>query len=302
MPRPYWSGQLRLSLVSCPIYLTPATSESERIRLNQINPATGNRIALQPVDVVTRDPVERSDLVRGYEIEKGHYVILTNDELDDLKIESSRVLDLTAFVDRASIDPLYIDASYYVYPEKGAEEAYRVIAEAMLNKRKAALGRVTFAMREHPVLVEPFGGGILMATLRSTDEVRAAEFDFKDGKLNPEMIEIAETIIERMKGKFEPTAFRDRYQDALRELIEAKAKGMKLKQPEPAHPSNVIDLMAALKRSLQQNQATSQPGTKKKRGRATSDRRQGSLLLPVRGGGRTAAAKERQTTRRRRAR
>src|ERR1700684_4283023 len=187
MARPYWSGQLRLSLVSCPITLSPATTDSERIRLHQINPATGHRITLQPVDAESGESVDSNDLNKRYEIEKGSYVELTNEDLEDLKIESSHVLNLTGFVDRASIDPLYIDSSYYVSPDKNGVEAYRVIVQAMAKRRKAALGRIVLTTREHPVLVEPLAGGLLMTTLRSADEVRPAEFEFKNEKLNPEM-------------------------------------------------------------------------------------------------------------------
>ncbi len=285
MPRPYWTGQLRLSLVSCPITLSPAINEAEHIRLHQINPETGNRISLQPVDAETREPVERDKLIKGYEIEKGRYVELANEELEALKIESSRVLDLTAFVDRASVEPLYINASYYVHPEKGGEEAYRVIAQAMTGKRKVALGRIVLSTREHPVLVEPFEGGLLMATLRSADEVRAADFDLDKGKLNPEMVDIAETIIERLAGKFDPGSFRDRYQDALKELIEAKSKGIPLKASQPARTaSNVVDLMAALKSSLGETTTETRKATKKKPAAESKDRRQGNILLPVKGG------------------
>ena len=285
MARPYWSGQLRLSLVSCPITLSPATTDSERIRLHQINPATGHRITLQPVDAESGESVDRNDLIKGYEIEKGSYVELTNEDLEDLKIESSHVLNLTGFVDRASIDPLYIDSSYYVSPDKNGVEAYRVIVQAMAKRRKAALGRIVLTTREHPVLVEPLAGGLLMTTLRSADEVRPAEFEFKNEKLNPEMVALAETIIEKMPGKFYPDKFRDRYQDALHDLIQAKSKGMKLEHPKWVKGTgNVVDLMSALKKSLEKNRTTPPEPTSKKRAPAPQDRRQGNIMLPVNGG------------------
>jgi len=294
MPRPSWSGHLRLSLVSCPIYLSPASSDSERIRLHQINPHTGNRISLKPVDAETGEPVERSELLRGYEYERGQYVTLTKEEIDELQIESSKVLSLTQFVDRDEITPLYLDTPYYVYPDGNhAVEAYQVIAHAMAKKKKAAIGRITLTSRERLVALEPFEAGLLMSTLRTADEVRVTEFDkLKDG-VDREMVAMAEQIMERLSAKFDPSSFRDSYQDALRELVEAKLKGQKPAVRAPAPPSNVIDLMAALKRSMETEPGTAAPAGKK-RGKA-QDRRQQSLLLPVKGGGRKAAEKAEPT-------
>jgi DNA end-binding protein Ku len=289
MPRPSWSGHLKLSLVSCPIYLSPATSESERIRLHQINPKTGNRISQKLVDAETGDPVERGELARGYEFERGQYVTLEKDELDELQIESSKTLNLTQFVDRADITPLYLDVPYYVYPDGAqAVEAYEVIAHAMAKKKKAAIGRVVLSSRERLVAVEPFGNGLMMSTLRTADEVRGAEFDHLNGKVDAEMVAMAEQIIERLTAKFDPATFRDQYQDALRELVAQKIKGHKPERRHIDEPiSNVVDLMAALKRSVEG--AGAAPSTTKKRGK-DSDRRQQSLLLPVKGGGKKTAA------------
>ncbi len=155
--RPSWNGHLRLSLVSCSIGLVPATTEVERIKLNQLNPKTGNRISLKPVDSETGEPLERSEIVKSYKLEGDQYVILENEELKDLQVESSRILDLEAFVDRASVDPIYMDAPYYIYPEKVGLEAYRVIAEAMAAEKKAAIGRIVLSTREHPVLSRASG-------------------------------------------------------------------------------------------------------------------------------------------------
>ena len=290
MPRPSWSGHLRLSLVSCPIYLSPATSESERIRLNQLNPATGNRISLKPVDAETGEPVERSELVRGYEFERGRYVTLTKEEIDGLQIESSKTLNLTQFVDRAEIAPLYLDSPYYVYPDGDhAVEAYEVIAHAMLKKKKAAIGRVVLSTREHLVAIEPYEGGMVMFTLRTADEVRQPEFGKLPDKVDAEMVAMAEQIIGRLSNKFDPTGFRDAYQDALRELVDAKVKGQKREAPHIAEEtSNVVDLMAALRRSIE-SEGKSAPAAKPARAKK-SDPRQRSLLLPVKGGGKKPAA------------
>ena len=296
MPRPSWNGHLRLSLVSCPIYLSPATSESERIRLNMINPATGNRISMKTVDAETGAEVERSKTVKGYQVEKGEYVILDPEELDSLEVESTRILDLAAFVDRSEVDPLYIETPYYVYPEKTGEDAYRVIAQAMTNRKQVALGRIVLSTREHPVMVEPFLGGLLMSVLRAADEVRKPEFEWKGGKLNPQMVELAETIMSKLDGDWNPDEFRDRYQDALRELIEEKRRGkpVKKKAPQVEEPSNVVDLMSLLKRSLNDNLAArpEAPAGKKKRA-AKQDRRQGNMLLPV-GGAKPAAEEQKK--------
>src|SRR5579871_2562323 len=189
--RPSWTGHLRLSLVSCPIALSPATSEVEEIRFNQINPATGKRISLKTVDAETGEPVDRADIVKGYQYEKGQYVLVTKEELDEIQIESTRILDLTTFVDRAQIDPLYVDAPYYIYPEKSGMDAYRVIAKAMTDEKKAAIGSIVLSTREHPVMVEPHGEGLVMYLLRTVDEVRQSEYeiDRKSTRLNSSHVE-----------------------------------------------------------------------------------------------------------------
>ena len=290
MPRPSWSGHLRLSLVSCPIYISPATSESEKIRLNQINPKTGNRISLKPVDAETGEPVERGDLIRGYEYERGQYVMLSKEEIDNIRIESSKTLDISQFVERADVSPLYFDVPYFVYPDGAhAVDAYRVIAFAMQKSKKAAIGRIVISGRERQVALEPFEGGMLLSTLRAENEVRAAEFDKTKATPDPEMVDMAMTIVNKLAKKFDPSTFHDRYQDALRELVEAKMKGVKPVQREIAEPSNVIDLMAALKQSVAAQGGAAASGKKKA---APADKRQQNLLLPVKGSGKVQALKE----------
>jgi DNA end-binding protein Ku len=252
MAHAYWTGFLRLSLVSCPIYLTPAISERERISLHQINPKTHNRIRLQPVDAETGKELDRADLIRGFEVEKGKYIEIQKEELDALKIESTRVLELSRFVEHDEINPLYLDTPYYVYPEnKQAEEAYHVIAAALEKSEKIGLGQIVMSQRERPVALQPFDGGMLLSTLHTEDEVRAADFKTPSRKMDSQMIDIAKTIIDRYVGKFEPKVFHDDYQDALRALIQAKRKGKPLPKPEFTEPkNNVVDLMAVLKKSL----------------------------------------------------
>lgn len=251
--RPMWQGQLRLSLVSCPVALYNATSRSGDISFHLLNPETNNRIRMVPTDPDT-GPVERKDLVKGYEISKNHYVILSSEELDAVKLETTRTIEIERFVDEADIDRLYWNAPYYLVPNgKEGIEAYTVIREALAQTGRIALGRVVMHTRERMVALEPRDKGIVVYTLRMGDEVVPPKDAFADipaSHPDKEMIEIARKIIEQKEGDFEPGTFKDRYESALRELIRRKEKGEKLVTAEPVEEDNVIDLMAALKKSL----------------------------------------------------
>jgi DNA end-binding protein Ku len=239
---------------------------------DDIGPAT--RIALQPVDRDTGEAIERDEVVKGYEFERGQYVTFTPAELKALDIESSKTIDLETFVPRADVDPLYFNAGYYIYPDGPvATEAYRVISAAMTDARMAGLGRLTLSRRERAVLVEPRGAGLALITLRSAEEVREAQFDGIPGEVDPDAVAIARMIIDRRGGQFDPSTLRDRYQEALRELIEAKMRGAPVKAKPATTPNPVADLMAALKRSLEHE--IGQPAKSKRK--VTGDRRQQNL-------------------------
>jgi DNA end-binding protein Ku len=272
-PRPTWKGYLRLSLVSCPIRLYPATTRSERVSFHLINPKTKNRIEMRTHDAESGEEIPRDTLVRGYEFDKGRYVIVDDDEIDALKIESSETIDLLRFVDEKEIDPLFVNSPYYVAPEgKIATETFRVIQEAMRSEGKAGIGRVVLSSREHAVALAPRHGGMVMMTLRSPEEVRDdAEYfgDIEEVPLDKEMVDMARRIIDQKSGEFVPEELTgDRYQAALRELVARKVHGEKPAAPQAAPgPSNVINLMDALKRSLADEERKAPAPSRKQRSR-----------------------------------
>lgn len=251
--RPVWQGQLRLSLVSCPVALFGATTRASDISFHLLNPQTNNRIRMVPTDPDT-GPVERADLVKGYEISKNKYVVLSSEELDAVKLETTHAIEIERFVDEKEIDRLYWNDPYYLVPnDDGGVEAYIVIREALSEAGRIALGRVAMHTRERLVALEPRGNGIVVYTLRMGDEVIPSKEAFADipvTKPDKQMIEIARKIIAQREGDFEPAKFEDRYENALRDLIRRKQKGEKLVTAAPVEESNVIDLMAALKKSL----------------------------------------------------
>jgi DNA end-binding protein Ku len=251
--RPTWQGYLRLSLVSCPVALYTATVRTSDISFNMLHKQTMNRIRMIPTDPET-GPVDRSDIVKGYEIEKGHYVVVTEDEIDNVRLETTRTLDIERFVDADEIDRLYWNDPYFLTPDGDmAVEAFTVIRQAMEKAGKIALGRLVMHQRERLMALEPREKGILAFSLRSNREVRDAHEVFAAvpaEKPPAEMVEIAAKIIDQQSGPFDPSKFNDRYEDALRALIREKEKGHGVKKIEEPKEAEVIDLMDALKRSL----------------------------------------------------
>jgi DNA end-binding protein Ku len=252
--RPTWEGHLRLSLVTCPVALYTATERAADVHFNLINPKTNNRIRMQTVDSGTGKPVDRSELVKGFAVSKNKYVLFEKDELDAVKLESTRIIDIEEFVDATSIDRIYWDEPYYLAPAgKTGIEAYAVIRAAMEKQGKVALGRVVMHQRERICALEPRDKGILLTTLRTHDEIRSTSEVFDQNLPKPEssMLAIAQKIIEQQEAEFDPTGFKDRYEDALRDLIARKSKGEKLVSAEaPAEEDKVVDLMDALRKSL----------------------------------------------------
>jgi len=245
-PRAYWKGYLRLSLVSCPIALFPATSEREKVSFNQINKETGNRVRYRKVDAETGDEVPSDHIIKGYEVAKGEYVEVTDDELASVALESTKTIDIDEFV---SIRP------YYIAPDgKVGQDAFVVIRDVIEQMKMVAIGRVVLTSREHIIAISPRGKGLMGTLLRFPYEVRdAGEFfdDIPNVKLTKDMMELARHIVETKKGHFKPQEFEDHYEHAVRDLIEKKAKGIKIEAPKFEPTGKVINLMDALRRSVQ---------------------------------------------------
>ncbi|MCH7860297.1 Ku protein [Sphingomonas sp. NPDC092331] len=258
--RAYWQGQIRLALVSIPVEIHAATRSGAQIAFHQIHEPSGRRIRYEKVAPGV-GPVEPEEIVKGYEVEKGEYVLLTQDEIDAVKLESKKTLELTRFVDMDEIDVLYFERPYFVVPADDlAEEAFIVLREALRRTRKVGLGQLAMRGREYVVSLKPCGRGMVLETLRYADEVNKAQGYFRDipdDAPDPELLGLAESLIEKKVAKFDPRMFHDRYVDALKDLIarKRKARGRKIIEDKDdgkaSRGSNVVDLMAALKKSLE---------------------------------------------------
>jgi DNA end-binding protein Ku len=271
--RANWKGYLKLSLVSCAVALYPATSTSSRVRFNTLNRATGNRVKQQYIDPATGETVDAEDRVKGYEVGKNAYVFIEDEELDAIKIESTHTIDIESFVPVEQVDKRYLEAPYYIAPDdKVAQEAFAVIRDAMKEKGKAGIARVVISRRERMVLLEPLGKGIMATMLRYPYEVRGEEPYFEDiPELNipKEMRDLAGHIIETKSADFEPAKFEDRYENAMIELVKSKETGRPVAAPEAPRPSNVVNLMDALRKSI----AAEPPAASKKAASKTSAER-----------------------------
>jgi len=254
--RPTWQGYLRLSLVSCPVALYTATSRTGEVHFNMLHATTHNRIKMVPTDPET-GPVERSEIVKGYEIEKGRYVVVDEEEIKNVRLETTRTLDIERFVDEADIDRLYWNDPYFLVPDGDmAVEAFSVIRDAMKDAGQVALGRLVMHQRERLMALEARDSGIIAFSLRTKREVRDPAEVFEripKVKADPRMVEIATQIIRQQEGPFDPSQFNDRYEDALRALIKEKEKGATVAAPQEPKEAEVIDLMEALRRSLGQS-------------------------------------------------
>jgi DNA end-binding protein Ku len=253
-PRAYWKGYLKLSLVSCPVALYPATSDREKISFHQIHKQTGNRIRYKKVDADTGREVDNEDIVKGYEVAKGEYIDVEPEELEAVEIESKRVIEIEQFVPKEEIDELYINNPYYIVPDGDVgQQAFAVIREAIRKEDMVALGKIVFTSREHIVALEARGKGMMGVTLRYPYEVRKEEDYFDDietERVPKDMLDLATHIVETKKGKFEPEKFEDHYEAALRSLIKKKQKGEKIEAAKEQAPSNVVNLMDALRQSV----------------------------------------------------
>jgi DNA end-binding protein Ku len=252
--RAYWKGYLKLSLVSCPIALFPATTEREKISFHQLNKETGNRIRYRKVDAETGDEVPQDNIIKGYEVGKGEYIELDPEELEAVAIESKHTLEIEEFVPKKDIDELYLRDPYFIVPDGDVgQQAFAVIRDAIRKEGMVALGKVVFTTREHMIALEARENGIVGTTLRYPYEVREAKdyFDvIEEEKVPKDMLDLAVHIVETKKGKFEPEKFEDEYENALKELLRKKQKGERIERPKEPSRTNVVNLMDALRQSV----------------------------------------------------
>ena len=267
-PRSNWKGYLKLSLVSCPVALFPATTTSERVTFRTLNRESGNRVRRQFVDEQSGEPVETPDQVKGYEIAKGEYIQIEDDEIKAVQLESNHTIEIERFVPKADIDDLYVDTPYFLTPtDRVGEEAFAVIRDALRSEKMVGLARVVLFRRERILMLQPRDKGIVATSLHYANEVNAAAnyFDeIPDLTIPKQMLDLAKHIIEQMTGKFEPEQFQDRYENALIELIRSKQAGATIKARPVQRQTNVINLMDALRRSVEGAKSTPESASAKK--------------------------------------
>ena len=285
-PRANWKGFLRLSLVTCPVALYPATSESEKISFNQLNRNTGHRIKYVKVDADTGEEVPNEDIVKGYALDKETFIEMTKEELENVALESTRTIEIDEFVDRSEIDPRYLIRPYYLRPDgKVGHDAFAVIRETIREMDKVAIGRVVLTNREHIIALEPLDKGLMGTLLRYPYEVRPAEeyFDeIQDVKVTKDMLDLARHIVNQKSGRFEPEKFEDQYETALIDLINAKRSGKPITPKERPAAGNVVDLMEALRRSVG-GEAGPARGTKPAKKPRKAAAGQKEMLMPIEG-------------------
>ena len=309
-PRANWKGFLRLSLVTCPIALFPATSETEKVSFNQINKNTGHRIKYAKVDAETGEEVSNDDIIKGYKVDTDTYVTVDKDELDNIALESTRTIDIDEFVPKSDIDELYLVRPYYIVPDgKVGHDAFAVIRETIRTMDKVAIARVVLTNREHIIALEARGKGLVGMLLRYPYEIRDEnEYfdDIQDVKVTKEMLDLAKHIVETKSGDFEPEKFEDRYENALLELLNNKRKGEPLRTAaKPRDTGNVVNLMDALRKSLSDvgKRGASQPAKGQKPKKAASGQREMLMAISGKGEGKAkpAAKETKRPTRQRKA-
>ena len=292
--RAFWKGYLKLSLVSCPIALYTGISATERVSFRQINKKTGNRLRQQLVDEVTREPIEGEDKGRGYEYAKNTYIPVDDDELDAVAVESKHTIEINSFVPREQIDQRYLDTPYYITPDgQVGQDAFAVIREAMRGKDMVALGRVVLAKRERVIILEPWDKGLMATTLRYPYEIRdAKEYfdDISDVKVEPDMLKLAQHILQSKTTDFDPLQFVDTYEEAVVAMLKKKQAGLPVaRERATPRPQNAVNLMEALRLSIAQERKATAAPSKKARKRIGG---QEEMLLPISGKkGKQAAAK-----------
>jgi DNA end-binding protein Ku len=288
-PRANWKGFLRLSLVTCPVALYPATSDTEKVSFNQINRKTGHRIKYAKVDADTGEEVASEDIMKGYKVDTDTYIEVSKEELDDLALESTHTIEIDEFVPKSDIDSRYLIRPYYLIPDgKVGHDAFAVIRETIRSMNKVAIGRVVLTNREHIIALEPLDKGLMGTLLRYPYEVRSEKEyfdDIQDVKVTKDMLDLAKHIVEKKSSSFEPERFEDHYESALIDLINKKRSGIKTTaKAAPKSSGNVINLMDALKRSLATEKQSAPPAAKtkgKKPRKAAAGQRE--MLLPISG-------------------